>query len=164
MALLHTFQKRLKNIKGTYMSKSGQRMLDGGKEPSASDVSKWVGATNYKRWMQIIKFIEANYPDVFTPDWLFAGKKHGWWLRFKKSKSFCALIPERGRVMIQIVFGADERKKVESILHELISHAREDYKKATTYHDGKWLFMTVDSNKVVADVERLLAIKRKPKH
>lgn len=138
-------------------------MLDGGKEPSTSDVSKWVGATNYKYWMHIIKFIETNYSGVFHPDWLFGGKKYGWGLRFKKSKSFCTLIPQRGRVMIQIVFGAEEREKVEEILPELVSHARDDYKAATTYHDGKWLFLVVDSNKVIADVERLLTIKRKPK-
>ena len=137
-------------------------MLDGGKQPSTSDVSKWVGATNYKRWTHITKFIESNYPGVFTPDWLFGGNKYGWWLRYKKSKSFCTLIPEKGRVVIQIVFGSDERKKVEEILLELVSHARDDYKAATTYHDGKWLFLVVDSNKVIADVERLLAIKRKP--
>jgi hypothetical protein len=145
------------------MSKLGQRMLDGGGKPSTSDVSKWVGVTNYKRWTHIIKFIEANYPGVFIPDWLFSGKKYGWALRFKKSKSFCTLIPEKGRLMIQIVFGADERKKVEEILPELVSHARDDYKAATTYHDGKWLFLVVDSNKVIADVERMLAIKRRPK-
>jgi hypothetical protein len=149
--------------KGTYMRECGERMLDGRKPPGTKGVSKWVGAANFKRWMRIINFIEANYPGVFEPDWQFGGEKHGWGLRFKRSKCLCTLIPERGRVMIQIVFGAEEREKAEEILPKLVSHTSDDYKEATTYHDGKWLFLEVDSNKVIADVERLLAIKRKPK-
>jgi hypothetical protein len=145
------------------MSEFGQRMLDGDKEPDPISVSHWVGSRNYKRWTHIVRFIETNYPGVFSPDWLFGGKKYGWGMRYKKSKSFCTLIPERNRLKIQIVFGGEERKKVDAILPELVSHARADYAAATTYHDGKWLGLVVDSEGVLADVERLLTIKRKPK-
>jgi hypothetical protein len=34
---------------------------------------------------------------------------------------------------------------------------------AATFHDGKWLGLVVDSDEVLADVKRLLAVKRKPK-
>lgn len=146
------------------MSDAGDRMLDGSKAPRSSDVADWLGAGNHKRWTQIVQFIENDYPGVFAPEWLFGGKKHGWGLRFKKSKSFCTLIPERNRLMILIVFGAEERSKAEVILPELVSHARENYVAAKTYHDGKWLGLVVDSNAVVADVKRLLAVKRKPKN
>ena len=87
----------------------------------------------------------TKYPDVLTPEGLFGGKKHGWSLRYKKSKSFCTLIPEKNRFALLIVFG-------------------DTYDKAATYYDGKWLLLTIDSNKVVEDVLRLLAIKRKPKN
>ncbi len=145
------------------MAEPGERMVDRDNRPDARSVSRWVGPRNYQRWSRILEFIEANYPGVFSPDWVFGGKKHGWGLRFKKSKSFCTLIPERNRFMIQIVFGAEERRKVEGVLAELASHAREDYRAATTYHDGKWLGLIVDGDDVVADIERLLAVKRKPK-
>jgi hypothetical protein len=145
------------------MSETGQRMLDGGKEPDTTSLSAWLGSKDYRRWNQIARFIETNYPRVFAPDWIYGGKKHGWGLRYKKSKSFCTLIPERNRLKIQIVFGGEERRKAEAILPMLTSHAREDYAKATTYHDGKWLGVVVDSDEVMADVEQLLKIKRKPK-
>jgi hypothetical protein len=125
-------------------------------------IAAWLGPVCYKRWKNILQFIGTNYPGVFAPDWQFGGKKHGWGLRFKKSKSFCTLIPERKRLRIQIVFGGEEREKVKAILPELVSHAREDYVAAITYHDGKWLGLVVDSDEVLADVKRLLAIKRKP--
>lgn len=49
------------------------------------------------------------------------------------------------------------------VLPQLSSHVRDDYAQATTFHDGKWVATVVDSRKVVADIERLLALKRKPK-
>ncbi len=145
------------------MDEPGQRMVTGDKEPDAISVSAWIGAKDYRRWTEIVRFIDACYPGVFAPDWIFGGKKYGWGLRFKKSKSFCTLIPERGRLKIQIVFGGEEREKVEAILPQLGSRAREEYLSATTYHDGKWLALVVDSQEVLADVKRLLMVKRKPK-
>ena len=145
------------------MDQSHQRMLDGAGEPDATSVAKWIGARSHKRWMHLLRFIEENYPGVFTPDWIFGGKKYGWGLRFKESKSFCTLIPERNRFVIQIVFGRAERENTESILPELSPGVRDAYANATTYHDGKWLVLVVDKDAVLADVERLLAIKRKPK-
>ena len=145
------------------MNEQGPRMLDGTREPDAASVAKWIGARSYKRWMHLLGFIEANYPDVFTPDWIFGGKKYGWGLRFKKSKSFCTLIPERNRLVIQIVFGRAEREQAEEVLQELSLGVRDAYANATTYHDGKWLALVVDKDAILADVERLLVIKRKPK-
>jgi hypothetical protein len=137
-------------------------MLTPGKQPDNIELVAWLGEDNYQRWKQVVDFIENNYPGVFVPEWLFGGKKHGWGLRYKKSKSFCTLIPEHNRTMIQIVFGAAEREKVDAILPELASRARVEYESATTYHDGKWLFMAVDSDDVLTDIKRLLTIKRKP--
>jgi hypothetical protein len=146
------------------MYEIGERMLDGTVRPDEDAIAQWIGARNYKRWTRIMRFVEDNYPGVFPPDdWLFGGKKHGWGLRFKKSKSFCTLIPERNRLAILIVFGGAEREKAEAILSELDPHTRDAYTAATTYHDGKWLYLTVDHDAVLKDVEKLLTLKRKPK-
>ncbi len=138
-------------------------MVEGEKEPDVASVRGWIGARNYRRWMMLRAFIDESYPGVFTPDWIFGGKKHGWGLRFKKSKSFCMLIPEHNRLLVQIVFGGEEREKAEKILPELSPAVRDAYVNATTYHDGKWLALALDSDEVQADIERLLAVKRKPK-
>ena len=74
------------------------------------------------------------------------------------------MIPERNRFAILIVFGAEERAKVESIRDKLSAQTQEEYDGATTYHDGRWLVLTVNADRVVDDVERLLAVKRKFKN
>jgi hypothetical protein len=139
------------------------RMLDAAKEPDAVEVAQWIGSQNSVRWTELTEFIQSRYPGVFETKWWFGGKKFGWSLRFKKSKSFCNLIPEQGQFKVLLVFGAEEREKVAAVLPELVSHVRDDYAKATTFHDGRWVSVVVDSKKVLADVERLLVLKRTPK-
>jgi len=138
-------------------------MTDPGKPPLPTQVKAWIGKNAYGFWARVLEFIENNYPDVFTPEWLFGGKKQGWSLRYKKGRSFCTLIPEKQRFALMIVFGADERARVETSKRELSLRTRKDYDKAKTYHDGKWLLLTVDSDEILKDVELLLAIKRKPR-
>jgi hypothetical protein len=143
--------------------KESARLADGAREPSAAKVAEWIGAQNAKRWADLKEFIDSSYPGVFNVEWLFGGKKYGWSLRFKKSKSFCTFIPERARFRVLLVFGGAEREKVAAMLSALVSHVREDYQQCTTYHDGKWLFTSVDSVKALNDVKRLLELKRRPK-
>ena len=39
----------------------------------------------------------------------------------------------------------------------------EEYEAAATYHDGKWVVLTVDGEAAVGDLAKLWAVKRKPK-
>jgi hypothetical protein len=146
------------------MSAIGERMLDGSVPPDTRSVAAWLGAREYRHWTRLLEFIERNYPGVFTPDWIFGGKKYGWGLRFKKSKSFCTLIPKRNRLVVQIVFGGEERRKAEKILPELTPSVRKAYAEATTYHDGKWLALIADHKETLDDIEKLLTVKRKPRY
>ncbi|MDO8450556.1 MAG: DUF3788 domain-containing protein [Rhodoferax sp.] len=146
------------------MSDSPNRMTEPGNAPTASAVADWVGNDAYKYWEKITQLIEQNYPGVFTPEWLYGGKKHGWSLRYKKSKSFCTLVPEKKRLALLIVFGAEDREKVESLRKGLAKKTQNEYDQATTYHDGKWLLLEIDTDSVVKDAMLLLAAKRRPKN
>ncbi len=146
------------------MGESNSRITQRDSPPSDHEVARWIGKEAYKYWDHVTYLIEQNYPGVFVPEWLFGGEKHGWSLRYKKSKSFCTFIPEKNRFALLIVFGTEERAKVEGIRDSLSKLTLKEYDKATTYHDGKWVLLTINSDKVVKDVRKLLAIKRKPKN
>ena len=139
-----------------------ERLLDRSQQPTEESVTAFIGAEASVRWSQLLDFIASTYPGVFNGEWLYGGAKHGWSLRFKKSKSFCTLIPERGRMRVLVVFGAAERDKMQDLLPELSAHVRDDYLGATTYHDGKWVVIDIDSDEVLQDLERLLEMKRRP--
>ena len=145
------------------MDEINARMVNSDAPPDISEVKAWLGKRAGAFWDRLTKMIERKYPGVFAPEWLYGGRKHGWSLRYKKSKSFCTLIPEKGCLKILIVFGAKERAGVETIKNTLSASIRKLYDKATTYHDGKWVVLTVDTDKILDDIEVLLTVKRKPK-
>ncbi len=145
------------------MNKSASRMTESGIQPSDSAIADWMGKDAYEYWEQVTRLIEQNYAGVFTPEWLYGGKKHGWSLRYKKSRSFCTLIPEKNRFALSIVFGKEERAKVEAIRNGLSKKTQREYDLAATYHDGKWLRLVIDTDRAVKDVMRLLATKRRPR-
>jgi hypothetical protein len=149
---------------GEDMNEASIRITQQEHPPGDSEIREWIGKGPYKYWKHLIQLIEQAYPNVFSPEWLFGGKKHGWSLRYKKSKSFCTLVPEKKRFALLIVFGAVERAQVEAIKDGLSHYVQREYDRATTYHDGKWLLLTIDSDTVLKDAVRLLAVKRKPKN
>jgi hypothetical protein len=135
-----------------------------GSPPTPKELESWLGKKASAFWRQVEKMIAECYPGVFAPQWLYGGKKHGWSLRYKKSKSFCTMIPEQGQCRLLIVFGAQERAAVEGIRRQLSARVQKAYDEATTYHDGKWLLLSIDNRTVYADAKALLAVKRKPRY
>lgn len=97
------------------MERSTIRITEPGHPPGDTEIGKGIGKKAHQYWKQVTKFIEQLYPGVFAPEWLYGGQKHGWSLRYKKSKSFCTLIPEKNRFALLIVFGAEDRAKEETI-------------------------------------------------
>ena len=61
-----------------------------------------------------------------------------------------------------IIFGKEERNKVEEIRNELSSYVLEIYDNAQTYHDGKWVMFNITDNSILEELKKLLLIKRKP--
>lgn len=97
------------------MSQGRDRMTGRDDPPNDAEIADWIGRDAFRYWKRTIEGIEKAYPDAFAPEWLFGGKKHGWSLRYKKSRSFCTLIPEKDRFALLIVFGAEERARVEAL-------------------------------------------------
>jgi hypothetical protein len=85
-------------------------------------------------------------------------------MRFKKSRSFCTLIPERNRLLVLVVFGGAERERIESILDDLSPDVRRAYLEAPTYHDGKWLVLSAGRDQLLGDIWKLLALKQRPNY
>jgi hypothetical protein len=95
------------------------RMAQPDNPPTDAEMETWMGPKTHRYWKHVMQLIGQCYPNVFAPEWLFGGKKHGWSLRYKKGRSLCTLIPEKNRVKLLIVFGAEERAKVEAMKDRL---------------------------------------------
>lgn len=95
--------------------------------------------------------------------WNSGGKNWTYEYKFRKSgKTLCAFYFKENTLGLMIIFGKDERAKVDEIRNELSSAALDTYDKAQTYHDGKWVMFDITDYSLLNDIKKLLFIKRKP--
>ena len=142
----------------------GSRITGKSASPDDGAIRQWIGPEAFKRWTRLRTWIDASYPGVFEPDWLYGGKNRGWSLRYKKTKAFCTLIPEYGRLSALVVMGGAEREKFEERRYTWSPSLVKLYDEARTYTDGKWLTVAISSTEDLDDVRALLMMKRPPPH
>lgn len=95
--------------------------------------------------------------------WNNGGKKWTYEYKFRKSgKTLCAFYFKENTLGFMIIFGKDERIKVEEIRNELSSDVLKTYDDAQTFHDGKWVMLNITDYSISEDIKKLLFIKRKP--
>ena len=106
---------------------------------------------------EIIKFYDMEQI------WNNGGKKWTYEYKFRKGgKTLCAFYFKGNTLGFMIIFGKDERIKVEEIRDELSSNVLETYDNAETFHDGKWVMFNLTNNSIIDDLKKLLFIKRNP--
>jgi hypothetical protein len=49
----------------------GDRIADKSSQPDERTVRDWMGAEAFEHWVELRSWIEASYPGVFAPDWLY---------------------------------------------------------------------------------------------
>jgi hypothetical protein len=143
--------------------RTGDRITDKSAPPDDRTIRNWMGEKGFKHWTDLQSWIEAYYPGVFVPDWIYGGKRRGWSLRYKKTKAFCTLLPEYGRLSVLVVLGRAERATFEERRPAWRAQLVRLYDEAKTYPDGKWLTVAVSSPNDRRDVTELLMMKRPPR-
>jgi len=140
----------------------GDRMTDRSASPDEDDLRDWIGQRAFVHWVKLRSWIDASYPGVFVPEWLYGGKNRGWSLRYKKTKAFCTILPEYRRVSVLVVLGEAEREKFEERRHVWRSQLVRLYDEAKPYPDGRFLTVAISSAEDRREVMELLSMKRPP--
>jgi hypothetical protein len=140
----------------------GDRITDKSAPPDEQTLRNWMGAKAFKHWADLQSWIEESYPNVFTPDWLYGGKKRGWSLRYKKTKAFCTLLPEYRMLSVLVVLGRAEREKFDERRYSWSPKLVKLYDDAHPYPDGKWLTVAVSSADDRHELIDLVSMKRPP--
>lgn len=143
--------------------KIGDRITDKLAHPHDEVVRDWVGQEAFEHWVELRNWIDALYPSVFQPDWLYGGRKRGWVLRYKKTRSFCTFLPQYKLFSVLVVLGTAERERFEERRYRWTHHLVELYDEARTYPDGKWLEVPIVSIDDRHEVKNLLTMKRPPR-
>lgn len=147
---------------GGVLNKIGSRITDKSAPPDDRAVRQWIGADAFVHWTELRSWVDAFYPGVFEPDWLYGGKNRGWSLRYKRTRALCTLIPEYGQFSAVVVLGRAEQEKFDARRYAWRPSLVKLYDEAKTYIDGKWLTVSVASTGDLHEVMDLLAMKRPP--
>ena len=125
------------------------------------ELEKLVGTDKVNIFYKIVDEITLLYN--MDQAWNNGGKKWTYEYKFRKSgKTLCAFYFKENMLGFMIIFGKEERTKVEEIRNELSSDILETYDNAQTFHDGKWVMFNITDYSMIEDFKKLLFIKRKP--
>ena len=127
--------------------------------PTHEEMLALIGEEKLAAWEHITRLVDSLY-DMET-SWNDGGKR--WKIEYKYrrgGKTLCCLYADEGRFGLMIIFGLDERIKVEAIRTDLSAGTIKAYDEAQTFHDGKWVMF--DEAMPDDDLARLLEIKRRP--
>lgn len=123
-----------------------------------------IGSDKYIVFTTLRDYIEKNYTlEQVLKEQNIKTKKWKYELKFiKGSKTICSFYFANHCLGFMIIFGKDERNKIESIKDQLSNELNTFYEETPTYHDGKWLMLELENLSLLEDIKKLLSIKRKP--
>ena len=125
------------------------------------ELEKLVGTYKMNLFYNFVDEIEKSYD--MEQVWNNGGKQWTYEYKFRKSgKTLCAFYFKESTLGFMIIFGKNERSKIEEIRGELSSEVLETYDNSEIFHDGKWVMFDITSDLIKEDLKKLLFIKRKP--
>ena len=129
--------------------------------PSPSTMTELLGNSLFEVWQELCSAIDEKYQ--MERLWNTGGKNWTYEYKYRRGgKTLCCLYAKSNCVGFMIIFGKDERTKVEDIRTTLSNAVCRQYDEAKIYHDGKWVIFGPTDTAVLDDYIKLLAIKRKP--
>lgn len=140
----------------------GDRITDPSIPPDEDTVRAWLGPKAFKHWRDLQSWIDASYPGVFEPDWIYGGRKRGWSLRYKKTRALCTLVPSYRHLSVLVVLGKAEREKFDERRYSWSPQLVQLYDEARAYPDGKWLIIEIASADGRRELTDLIGMKRAP--
>ena len=131
------------------------------KIPSECELKSLIGTNRFKAWTELCTMIDTRYEMDRT--WGSGGKTWHYEYKYRRGgKTLCALYAKPDVSALMIIFGKDERDKVDAVKDNLSKRVRQVYDEAKTYHDGKWVMFEFEDSSIFEDLLKLLGIKRKP--
>lgn len=129
--------------------------------PTAEELRALLGDELHRVFEALCCAVDEKYDmdrlwDKGYRDWAYEYKYR------RGGKTLCTIYLKAGVIGFQVIFGKDERVKVESRREEFSEAVMKAYDEAHTFHDGKWVMFLPTDTSMLEDFLRLLALKRRP--
>ena len=131
------------------------------KIPTQSTMTDLHGQPLFEVWQKLCVVIDEKYE--MERLWNAGGKNWIYEYKYRRGgKTLCSLYAKDNRIGFMIIFGKNEREKLEEIRDTLSDAVCRRYDEAKTYRDGKWVMFEPTDTSEFDDYMKLLAVKRKP--
>jgi hypothetical protein len=108
-------------------------------------------------WQGLLQFIRTNYHAQEDLKFMY-GHPYGWALRFRaRGKLLTALYPTSGGFTVQIILSTVAIEQAQRVA--LGPHVQQVIAQAHPYPEGRWLFIPVQAQSDVSDIEQLLPLR-----
>ena len=131
------------------------------RKPTSEELRALLGEEFFAVWNGVTAAIDEKY----EMDRLWDKGYREWTYEYKYrrgGKTLVTLYAKKDTVGVQIIFGKDERVKVEANRENLSEEAMRIYDEAQVFHDGKWVMFFPKDGSLNQDFMKLLALKRRP--
>lgn len=133
-------------------------MLD--KIPTREELLSLMGAESFATYSELTGFVEEHYSMDLL--WDKGRGEDVFELKYRRSgKTLCAIYARDHALGALVVLGKAEREKFEARRSDFGQYINDLYDRTRQYHDGRWMFLDVDSGNA-NEVKELILIKRKP--
>lgn len=111
-------------------------------------------------WAHLTAYLAEAY--AIEPTFVPPSRNYGWDVKYRKGgKTLVSLTPDGGGFTALVVLGEKETEAARELA--LGNGVRRVFDEARQLRDGRWLFVPVESERDVDDIETLLAVKRRPR-
>jgi hypothetical protein len=132
--------------------------LDKTRPPSRPELFAALGTAG-ERWDRLESWARDTYGIAGEP--IYFGKDTSWSLRFRRGgRALFTLMPGDGALAALVVVGPSAWADATTV--ELSPHTRAAWDAAHPYPDGRWLWLDVNDDQAIADVQRLVTLKSPP--
>lgn len=139
------------------------RMLDKSVKPTPQAIENYLGAEAFQRLGALEAFLTSQY-DLRKELRFPFGNHYGWGYKYShRTKHLCYAFFENGAFTVTLQIGAQEAPKVQAKLDAYLPKTQELWRKRYPCGDGGgWVHYRPVSDAELADVEKLIMMKRPP--
>lgn len=139
------------------------RLTDSETPPSMDEISSLLGTEAVKRMKQLESFLQSGYELSREMKFPF-GSSYGWGYKYShKAKMLCYLFFEKGAFTVTLSIGKPELPRLQKELPSLLPKTQELWQNRYPCGEGGWVHYRVLNDEELSDVEKLVAIRKKPK-
>ena len=131
------------------------------RNPTVEELQALLGEELLAVWKGVTTAVDEKYEidrlwDKGYREWIYEYKYR------RGGKTLVTLYAKKDTIGVQIIFGKDERVKVEANRENFSEEAMRIYDEAQVFHDGKWVMFFPKDDSLNQDFMKMLALKRRP--